>query len=139
MSLSLCKAMVSLRSHHEYASVFWSILCREDKIILESIQQRATRLIPSLKGIPYSDRLKRLGLPTLEYRCKRADMVEVYRILNKNDLANKDKLFMMATYQQTRGHPSKLFKRCSRLNVHANSFSMWVIDTWNSLQIPSTV
>ena len=60
-------------------------------------------------------------------------MAEVYKILNNIDLVNKDKLFMMATYKATRGHPLKLFKRRSRVNVRANSFSMRVIDTWNSL------
>ena len=60
-------------------------------------------------------------------------MVEVYKILNKTDLANRDKLFTMATYQQTRG----LFKRHSGQNVRANSFNMRVIDTRNS--IPSNV
>ena len=53
--------------------------------------------------------------------------------MNDIDLANKDKLFQMATFQATRGHPLKLFKRRSRLNVRANSFSMRVIDNWNSL------
>ena len=84
----------------------------------------------------YSDRLKHLGLPTLEYRRKRADMVDVYKILNSTDLVSKDKLFKMATYQATRGHPLKLFKSRSRVNVRAGSFSMRVIDTWNVVQAP---
>ena len=69
----------------------------------------------------------------LEYMRERADMVEVYKILNNIDFVNKDKLFKMATYQATWGHSLKLFKRCFRVNVRANSFSMRVIDTWNSL------
>ena len=69
----------------------------------------------------------------LEYRHERADVVEVYKILNNTDLVNKEKLFQMATYQSTRGHPFKLFKRHARLNVHANSFSLRVIDNWNML------
>ena len=96
------------------------------------MQRRATMLVPSLKGKAYSDRLKHLGLPMLEYRRDRADIVEAYKILNNTDLVNKDKLFKMATYQALRGHPLKLFKRRSRVNVRANSSSMWVIDTWSS-------
>ena len=46
-----------------------------------------------MKGKNYPERLKRLGLPTLEYRRERADMVEVYKIMNDIDLANMDKLF----------------------------------------------
>ena len=58
-------------------------------------------------------------------------MVEVYKIMNDIDLANKDKLFQMATFQATCGHPLKIFKRRSWLNVRANSLR--VIDNWNSL------
>ena len=131
MFLSLYKAMVG--PHLEYVSVIWSPLYKKDKITLENTQRRATRLVLSLKGKTYSDRLKHLGLPTLKYRRERADMVEVYKILNNTDLVNKDKLFKMATYQATRGHSLKLFKRRSRVNVRANSFSMRVIDIWNLL------
>ena len=57
----------------------------------------------------------------------------IYIILNNTDLVNKEKLFQMATYQSTRVHPFKLFKRRVRLNVRANSFSLRVIDNWNML------
>ena len=60
--------------------------------MLENTQRRDTRLIHSLKGLSYP------GLPTLEYRRERADVVEVYKILNNIDLENKEKLFQMATY-----------------------------------------
>ena len=56
-----------------------------------------SRLIPARKGKKYSERLKRLGLPTLEYRRERVDTVEVYKIMNDIDLANKEKLFQIAT------------------------------------------
>ena len=59
--------------------------------------------------------------------------MEVYKILNNIDLVNKEKLFQMAAYRSTRGHPFKLFKRRARLNVRAKSFSLRVIDNWNML------
>ena len=40
---------------------------------LENVQRRATRCIPSLKGLSYVDRLKKLQLPTLVYRRARGD------------------------------------------------------------------
>ena len=45
----------------------------------ESVQRRATKLIPKLKNIPYNDKLKILQLPTLTNRRYR-DVIEVYRI-----------------------------------------------------------
>ena len=59
--------------------------------------------------------------------------MEVFKILNNIDLANKDKLFEMTTYQTTPGHRLKLFKRHSRLNLCTNNFSLRVIDKWNAL------
>ena len=74
---------------------------KKDAIQIENVQWRATRLVKGLKEMSYPERLKILGLPTLEYRRDRADMVQVYKILHGLDKADKDSLFKMATYQQT--------------------------------------
>ena len=42
---------------------------------IESVQRRATRIVPSLAPLPYLERLKSLKLPSLLYRCKRGDMI----------------------------------------------------------------
>ena len=104
-----------------------------DKIIIENVQRRATKLVTSCKQLPYPERLGKLGLPTLEYRRERADMIQTYKFLYDIDIVDKDKLFTTAQYQATRGHPYKLFKRISRLNLRANTFSNRVINTWNNL------
>ena len=39
-----------------------------NKTMLEKVQARATKLIPSLKDLPYQDRISRLNLTTLEDR-----------------------------------------------------------------------
>ena len=76
-----------------------------------------------------------LGLPSLEYRRDRADMIQVYKILHDIDNVDKNKLFTMSTgtYTATRGHSLKLFKKQSRLNIRANTFSNRVVENWNSL------
>ena len=55
-------------------------------------------MLPCLKGKTYPERLKALGLPTLEYRRENPDMVQVYKIMNDIDKVNKDKLFTMSQY-----------------------------------------
>ena len=110
-----------------------SPLYKKDRIAIENAQRRATRLVSVCKNLSYPERLRKLGLPTLEYRRQRADMVQVYKILNDIDKVDKAKLFSLATYNRTRGHPLKLFKERPRLNVRANSFSNCVANTWNQL------
>ncbi len=77
MFLNLYKSLV--RPHLEYASQVWSPLYKKDKIAIENVQRRATKLLCNLRNKSYSERLRSLGLPTLEYRRTRADMVEVYK------------------------------------------------------------
>ena len=97
------------------------------------MQRRATRLVKSIKHLPYEDRLRTLGLPSLEYRRERSDMIQVYKILHGIGRVDKDKFFTLNRLAATRGHSIKLYKKRSRLKVRANCFSNRVVDTWNSL------
>ena len=56
MFLNLYKSMV--RSHIEYATQVWSPQYKKDKITLENVQRRATRLGKCIKHLSYSERLK---------------------------------------------------------------------------------
>ena len=91
MFVALFKTLV--RPHLEYASPTWAPLYKKDKNAIENVQRRATRFVIYIKHKDYSERLKALGLPTLEYRRERADMVEVYNILHNTDKVDKLKLF----------------------------------------------
>ena len=75
MFLCLYKSIV--RPHLEYATTVWSPMYKKDSIILENTQRRATKMVNSLKNLPYETRLKKLGLPSLEYRRLRSDVIEV--------------------------------------------------------------
>ena len=122
MFLNLFKSVV--RPHLEYASTVWSPVykkLKKDKIAIENVQKRATKLVKCVSHLPYRERLRALGLPTLEYRRERADVTQVYKILHDMDKMDKNKLFTMSDYPATRGHSLKLFKRRSRLQIRENS------------------
>ena len=106
MFLNLYKSLV--RPHLEYATSVWSPMYKKDSITLENVQRRATRLVNSLSGRTNKDRLKTLGLPTLEYRRLRADVIQVYKILNQIDQVDIDKFFNMSELSK-RGNSLKTY------------------------------
>ena len=61
-----------------------------------------------MKGKTYSERLKCLGLLSLECRRERADRIQVYKILNDIDKVDKDKLFTMSHNIGTNGHQLRI-------------------------------
>jgi hypothetical protein len=48
-----------VRPHLEYAEAVWSPSTVGDIDVIENVQRRATKQIPSLKNLEYTDRLKK--------------------------------------------------------------------------------
>ena len=53
--------------------------------MIEAVQRRFPRLIPGMAGLSYEERLKRLGLYSLEFRRMRWDLIETYKIIKGLD------------------------------------------------------
>ena len=68
-----------VRPHLEYCIQAWRPYLQKDINLLEKVQGRATRMIDSLKGLSYDDRLRHLDLTTLETRRLR-DLIQVFKI-----------------------------------------------------------
>ncbi|XP_071963855.1 uncharacterized protein B0403.1-like [Antedon mediterranea] len=89
--LRLYKAII--RPTLEYCNVvFNSLHCKEEDL-LEKVQERATKLIFSIRHLPYSERLKILNLPTLAYRRQRAHLIQIFKILHGVDSISADSFF----------------------------------------------
>ena len=103
--------------------------------MLENAQRRATRLVPELRGLSYRERLVELNLSrsTLDYRRKRFDIIQVFKIIHKIDDIDMNVFFSFDENTQLRGHNLKLKKPRANKSVRANSFALRNIPVWNSL------
>jgi len=71
-----------VRSHLDYCSSVWAPYKKGDIEALEKVQKKATKILPAMKRLPYSERLKACQIPTLHYRHFRGDMIKTYKIIN---------------------------------------------------------
>ena len=76
----------------------WSPHLAADIQCLEKVQRAATKIVPGLKNLEYSDRLKRLGLTTLETRRKKGDLIETYKILSGKENTTGNKFFELSAH-----------------------------------------
>jgi len=129
--LNLYKTLV--RPHLEFCTPVWSPHYKKDKILLERVQRRFTRMIPELKNMEYESRLNKLGLWSLEERRNRADLIEVFKMYAGLSILKFDSLFEVSNNSHTRGHSLKLAKHRCRLDLRKFFFAERVIDRWNSL------
>ena len=64
----------------EYAVPVWNPYAAGDIAMLEKVQKRATRIPASLKGVPYANRLMKLGLTSLKERRDRGDALQKFKL-----------------------------------------------------------
>ena len=90
------------------------------------MQKKATKILPTLRRLPYSERLKACQIPTLHYRRIRGDMIETYKIVTGNYEGCVVPSLINEEIYVTRGNDFRLQKLRLEMTYR-------VVDTWNSL------
>ena len=102
---------VYVRPHLEYCVQAWSPYHKADMEKLEKVQKRAVSMMAGLRSKNYADKLKEIGLTSLEDRRSRGDMIQTFRIINGIDKVETETWFNFASERQREGATSTRYTR----------------------------
>jgi len=122
-----------VRSHLEYANCIWSPYIQMDIKKIERVQMRATRMVQQLKNYSYEARIRRLNLPTLQYRRLRSDMFQVFNIVSGKYTTNPTVDFNLSIVFNTRDNIYTMQLTHMHYNLCKQFFTNRIIAVWNSL------
>ena len=121
----------------EYCILFWRPQHKKDMKLMEQVQRSAMKMIRGLECLPYKDRLRELGLFSLEKRKLWGDLLDAFQYLKVANRKVGEGLFIRLGSKRMRGNGSKLEDGRFRLEIRKKFFTVSVVRHWNRL--PSEV
>jgi len=121
----LCSALV--RPHLESCVQLWGLQNEKDMGLLERVQRRAMKRISGMEHLSYEERLRQLGLLSLEKRRLQGDVIVAFQYLKGAYKKAGEELFTRAYSYRTRGNGFKLKKAIFKLDVMKEIFAMRVV------------
>lgn len=86
-------------------------------------------MIKGLEHLSYEERLRELGLFSLEKIQLRGDFIYVYRYLKEECLEGESRLFLVVSSNRKRGNGQKEIHRQFHLNIRKD-FTLWMTMHW---------
>jgi hypothetical protein len=124
-----------VRPHLEYGASVWNPNRLKNIKAIEAVQRRATKLVREVSGKAYEERIRILGLTTLEERRSRGDQIQQFKI--KNGL-NKIS-FCSSLTQEKHNHGTRqqnfLTREQNKSDIRYNFFTNRIVKQWNQLPV----
>jgi len=106
-------------------------MVNKDTELVERVQRRATKMIRWLEHLFYKERLRELGVFSLEKRRLRGDLTAVFQYLKGAYRKDGENIFNRTCCDRTRSNGFKLREGRFRLDIGKKFFTVRVIKHYN--------